>query len=567
MFDTSSPSKHIGSLWLLKKQSDPTKTAIVKITAVSNSYTATGFVMNEPDGTAGALGDTNTTTYWAEGAFSTYRGFPVSCGFHEGRLYYLKDQTFYGSAVNEYDNFDLGTGLDSDAVSFTIAAEEANDLRWISSGPNVIEMGTGGGTFSNASNNATGITATTPNVHRDTIIGAATIMPKRLSSYLYYVQSNLFNLRELIYDYLTNREYSEDMNDFADHILRDGIGAVSMARQISPNERIWVVRSDGQIAILTRNVKQQVKGWCRLVAGSSALGAGKFEAIAILRGEGDDDQVWVIVNRNINGVPKRYVEYFSSEFFTDPWEPVRLDCSLSYDNPITITSATQTSPVLITALSHGFSNGDQIKIDNVEGMTDLNGNIYFVANAAANTFTLQDSDGNDIDGSAFGAYLESGEVRKMISTITSGLDHLNGETVTVVVDGAIPAGQQTYLVNNGSITLAVKAAVVHVGLPYEGTLQLLKLGPPQGQGKMRNIYDVKARVDRSLGIQFGQDKDHLEEYISGTGGEPPDLITGDLDLSFEGWWDDQAEPIIKKTDPLPLLILSLIIRSEIQERA
>ena len=320
---------HIGSLWLLKKASDVTKTGVVKITAVASATSATAIVQDEPDGTAGAI-DTSATTYWSEGSFSTYRGFPVSCGFHEGRLYYVMNQTFYGSVVGQYDNFASGSS-DSDAVQFAVNAEEANDLRWISSGPNVVELGSGGGTFSNASNTASGITPTTPSIHRDTIIGASTMMPRRLSNCLYYIQSNLFNLRELNFDYLSNRENSVDMNDYADHILRDGDGAVTMARQISPCERIWVVRDDGQIAVFTRNVRELVKGWCRIISGATATGPGKFEAIGILRGEGDDDQIWVIVKRIVNGATKRYVEYFSSEFFKYDWEPLRLDCSLSLD--------------------------------------------------------------------------------------------------------------------------------------------------------------------------------------------------------------------------------------------
>jgi len=57
------------------------------------------------------------------------------------------------------------------------------------------------------------------------------------------------------------------MTLLADHILRDGGGAVQMARQESPNDRLWIPRADGQMAILTRNVEQQVFGWTRFIAG------------------------------------------------------------------------------------------------------------------------------------------------------------------------------------------------------------------------------------------------------------------------------------------------------------
>ena len=70
----------------------------------------------------------------------------------------------------------------------------------------------------------------------------------------------------------------------------------------------------------------------------------------------------------------------------------------------TITAATKADPVVITSASHGLSDGTAVFISGVSGMTELNGNSYFVSAAAANTFELTDVDGNDIDGSGFGVF-------------------------------------------------------------------------------------------------------------------------------------------------------------------
>ncbi|MEC8230457.1 MAG: ubiquitin-activating E1 FCCH domain-containing protein [Pseudomonadota bacterium] len=74
----------------------------------------------------------------------------------------------------------------------------------------------------------------------------------------------------------------------------------------------------------------------------------------------------------------------------------------------TITNATAANPVVITANSHGFSNGDEIYIDNVGGMTQLNGRQFRVANKTTNTFRLKNLFNEDIDGSAFSAYTSGG---------------------------------------------------------------------------------------------------------------------------------------------------------------
>lgn len=68
-----------------------------------------------------------------------------------------------------------------------------------------------------------------------------------------------------------------------------------------------------------------------------------------------------------------------------------------------ITGATAADPVVITATAHGFSNGDEVFISGVIGMTELNDKTFTVANAATNTFEL-----SGVDGSAYTAYSSSG---------------------------------------------------------------------------------------------------------------------------------------------------------------
>ena len=70
----------------------------------------------------------------------------------------------------------------------------------------------------------------------------------------------------------------------------------------------------------------------------------------------------------------------------------------------TISGATKANPVVITATSHGFSNGDHVIISGVVGMTELNGTTGIVANKGTNTFELTDVDGTNINSSAFTTY-------------------------------------------------------------------------------------------------------------------------------------------------------------------
>lgn len=78
------------------------------------------------------------------------------------------------------------------------------------------------------------------------------------------------------------------------------------------------------------------------------------------------------------------------------------------DDTTTISAATQANPIVITDTAHSYSNGDNIIIQDVEGMTELNGNEYTVANQTTNTYEL-----SGIDGTGFTAYSSGGTSSKI----------------------------------------------------------------------------------------------------------------------------------------------------------
>lgn len=83
-----------------------------------------------------------------------------------------------------------------------------------------------------------------------------------------------------------------------------------------------------------------------------------------------------------------------------------------------ITAVTKANPGVVTISSHGYSNGDEIFLDNVVGMTELNGRNYKVANVTTNTFTLQDLFGNNINTTNFTTYASAGAVDEIFEVAT-----------------------------------------------------------------------------------------------------------------------------------------------------
>ena len=84
----------------------------------------------------------------------------------------------------------------------------------------------------------------------------------------------------------------------------------------------------------------------------------------------------------------------------------------------TITAATKASPGVLTSNSHGFSNGDEIFIASVGGMTELNGRNYRVANSTTNTFTLTDLFGVAINTTSFTTYTSGGTATEIFELAT-----------------------------------------------------------------------------------------------------------------------------------------------------
>jgi hypothetical protein len=101
-------------------------------------------------------------------------------------------------------------------------------------------------------------------------------------------------------------------------------------------------------------------------------------------------------------------------------------------NPIaTITAISQANPAVVTA-ANTFNNGDEILITNVSGMTEVNGNIYTVANAAAGSFEL-----SGIDSTSFTAYSSGGRAATYNSDRIMGIDRYiksDGSKSTLIFD-------------------------------------------------------------------------------------------------------------------------------------
>lgn len=151
------------------------------------------------------------------------------------------------------------------------------------------------------------------------------------------------------------------------------------------------------------------------------------------------------------------------------------------------------------------------------------------------------------------------------ATAISGLDHLEGETVAVLADGAAHPDR---IVSGGAIVLARSAAKVHVGLPFASKLRTLRpeAGAQDGtaQAKIKRIHKIAVRFFNTLGAKIGPDDARLDLVTFRRGNEPmdapPSLYSGDKELLFPAGFDSDAQILIVQDQPLPMTVLAVIPR-------
>jgi len=537
-------------------------------------------VYKQSNGLYGYIGQTDALTFRDDNITADISKTPPipnnpfsGAGNYPGAVSYFEQRRGFAGTTNKPQNLWLtrsGTESnlaysiptrDDDAISFRVAAREANTIRHIVPLRELLLL-TSSAEWLVTSVNSDAITPTSVAVKPQSYVGASNVQLVIVNNNAIYVAARGGHIRELGYDALRSGGYvSGDLSLRAPHLF-DGYDILDMSYAKSPYPIIWATSSSGDLLGLTYVPEQQIGAWHHHDSYTLA-GKSYFESCCVVA-EGSEDALYVVVKRVINGATKRYIERLHTRVFATLQDAYFVDSGATYDDPKTISGATKANPVVVTCNAHGFSNGDKIDILEVAGMTQLNGLRYRIANVTANTFELQSDDDTpvNIDGTSFSTYTSGGKARKAVTTISSGISHLEGETVSILANGAVYP-QQT--VTGGAITLDPAASVVHVGLPITADMQTLPLAfeaEAFGQGRVKNVNQVWLRVYRSSGIFAGPSFDKLKEAKQRTTepyGTPPSLKSEEIPIVLTPNWGDTGAVCVRQSDPLPLTITSMTV--------
>ncbi|OEU68389.1 MAG: hypothetical protein BBJ57_02165 [Desulfobacterales bacterium PC51MH44] len=281
--------------------------------------------------------------------------YPRTVEFYEDRLCFggSPDQpdTIWTSKVGSYLVFTVGAAAADDPITLTLLARKVNDIAWLSSGRRLLSGTIGEEWWVAGPSDTEPITPANNVAKRDSAWGSEPIMPVNIGDVVFYLQQNGKILRELIYDFSSDRYKSSDMSVLAEHLTRT-YSITAMAYQQHPYQILWCVRSDGTVLALTYLKEHEVVGW-----STHNIGGGEVESVAVISGD-PEDEVWFVVKRTVNSAVVRYIEKLKDfNFGTALEDAFFVDSGLSYEGAAatTISGLSHLEGEAVTVLADGLT--------------------------------------------------------------------------------------------------------------------------------------------------------------------------------------------------------------------
>ena len=556
------------------------KYGAAKITAVGSTTSVTVRLFcqaGEPTHQFGNSGSGQATVEWQLGAWSDTTGWPQHATFFQDRLFFAntttQPNTVWGSESGDYESFSPnsrdGTVTDASSLNFTLATDQVNAIRWLFSAKN-LQLGTSNGPFIMGSGDDNiALTPTNVVVSRETNDGVADVRPIGSGKSTLYVDRSKRRIREFAYTVQAQGFISPDMSIIAEHIAA-GTSIEQMALAKFPDNLVYVRLANGGLRSMTYERDQDVVAWARHTIGGTD---SKVKSIAAIPSNDEThDQLYMIVSRaldkgtvtanastdklTLNG--HGMADTTKVQFTTTGTLPAGLSLATTY---FVVNTATNDFKVAAT------SGGSAIDITN----TGSGVHTVKMMERQYVEFIEQNFDTNAGDTSVNSFFVDSGlSYSGGAITSLSGLGHLEGETVSVLANGA---AHPSKVVSGGAISLDVSATSASVGLPYIARVQTLDpevatdLGP--SQGKTRKVERLTFRVVDTYNLKFGVSESNLENIPFRLPAHPMDsitLFTGDKRVLLKNDPDRRFDFFIHHDDPLPCTILAIMYSINMSER-
>jgi hypothetical protein len=246
-----------------------------------------------------------------EDAWSNTRGWPRTCTFHEGRLYFggstQRPSTIWGSKVGQFFDFNPDQAYDDDAVEATLDTNTLNVITDIISGRD-LQVFTTGGEFYVPQEGLQPITPATFFMRAVSRVGSREgIRVKQLQTGTLYIQRQGKALNEFQFSDATLSYVTASISLLSSHLLIEPQElALRKATSTDESDALYVLNGNGTIAVYSLLRQQNV------VAPTRFSTDGLYVDVGV-----DIEDVYVVVKRTFDGTDYYAVELFDSDVFTD----------------------------------------------------------------------------------------------------------------------------------------------------------------------------------------------------------------------------------------------------------
>jgi hypothetical protein len=274
----------------------------------------------------------------ATGYFSGAGNYPGAVMLFQQRLCFANSnanpETIWFSQIGDYENFSRSRILrDSDGFEMDITGGSVNRIKFMLPLRELLVFASTG-EWSIIGPNG-GLPSTNPGQRQFGYSGVGSVKPIVAEDTALFVDRTGRSVRDLRYAFEQDGYAGNDLTIFAYHFF-EGKEIVAWALQKNPYSLVWVALNDGTLLSFTYKREHQVWAWAEHDVG------GDVESLAVIR-EGDEDALYMIVKRTIDGGTKRYVERLHTRQFDDVADAFFVDSGITYTGAATTT---------ITGLDH-----------------------------------------------------------------------------------------------------------------------------------------------------------------------------------------------------------------------
>lgn len=412
-------------------------------------------------------------------------------------------------------------------------------------------------------------------------------------------------IRQLVFSQEILAYESVEQTIFSNHLFTDRT-IESWAFQDGVFPVIIVTFSDGTFATFTYNFEHQMKAWTRhdsIYPVEQVEGTGQPNRSYFVVNKDGDRSIEMTLPRRISAeviVNNPEIDKYEHNILMDSIVSTKSLLNNLFPDPenhfmLTPVTVGEWDGELELTSDYGFdfssySIGDIFRFFNPDDGTTID---LEITNLNSSTLiTVQPSEEFPVE------YSQSARLYLTYNSV-SGLDHLEGELVSVVVDGYLlcsPANDverySSLLVSGGSITLpdGLLGAIIHVGRPVIADVKTLNISTVEQSPTLIESLTVNKlyiRVNKTKGLYCGskfpeEDEgevdgssvENMEDLFEGfvpvndelIGNRPLPEISKRIAKTLPGTWGSQGQIALRQVDPYHFEILSIIPDVEILSR-